>query len=216
MVQEDPIRVAIADDHLVVREGLRFILQANQGLLYVGEATNGVEALQLAIDATPHVFLMDLRMPDLDGIQTIERLRREHPTIAVIILTTYDEDDLMLRGLQAGAQGYLLKDASRDTLFHAIRTAARGEMFLQPQQVARMLGLNTCHISSPPEEQLTKREIEVLSCVARGERNKEIGRHLGITERTVKAHLASLYLKLKVDSRTAAVAEALKLGIIAP
>ncbi|HQI86998.1 MAG TPA: response regulator transcription factor, partial [Anaerolineae bacterium] len=135
----DPIRVLIADDHLIVREGLRLILETAEGMELVGEATDGAEAVRLASQLQPDVVLMDLRMPGMDGLTAIERLRDTHPHIAVVILTTYNEDDLMVRGLRAGARGFLLKDTDRETLFHAIRAAARGEMLLKPEIVARVL-----------------------------------------------------------------------------
>jgi len=206
------IRVLIADDHLIIREGLRLILETADGIELVGEATDGAEAVRLARELSPDVILMDLRMPNMDGLTAIERLRSEQPQVAVVILTTYNEDDLMLRGLRAGARGYLLKDTDRETLFNTIRAAARGETLLKPEIMARLL--------SQPETRphgdldLTDRELEVLAAVARGERSKEIAARLGITERTVKAHLASIYNKLGVDSRAAAVAVASQRGLL--
>jgi NarL family two-component system response regulator YdfI len=206
------IRVLIADDHLIIREGLRLILETADGIELVGEATDGVEAVRLAKELQPDVILMDLRMPNMDGLTAIERLRFEQPQVAVVILTTYNEDDLMLRGLRAGARGYLLKDTDRETLFNTIRAAARGETLLKPEIMARLL--------SQPETRphgdldLTDRELEVLAAVARGERSKEIAARLGITERTVKAHLASIYNKFGVDSRAAAIAVASQRGLL--
>ena len=206
------IRVLIADDHLIVREGLRLILETAEGIELVGEATDGAEAVRLAKELQPGVILMDLRMPNMDGLTAIERLHSEQPQVAVVILTTYNEDDLMLRGLRAGARGYLLKDTDRETLFNTIRAAARGETLLKPEVMARLL--------SQPETRphgdsdLTDRELEVLAAVARGERSKEIAARLGITERTVKAHLASIYNKFGVDSRAAAIAVASQRGLL--
>ena len=207
----DPIRVLIADDHLIVREGLRLILETAEGMELVGEAADGAEAVRLAIQLQPDVVLMDLRIPGMDGLTAIERLRETHPQVAVVILTTYNEDDLMVRGLKAGARGYLLKDTGRETLFHAIRAAARGEMLLNPEIVAKVLA----HAAAPEpatDLELTDREREVLDAVAQGERSKEIAARLHITERTVKAHLTNIYNKLGVDSRAAAVAEAIQRG----
>ena len=207
----DPIRVLIADDHLIVREGLRLILETAEGMELVGEAVDGAEAVRLASQLQPDVVLMDLRMPGMDGLMAIERLRETHPQVAVVILTTYNEDDLMVRGLKAGARGYLLKDTGRETLFHAIRAAARGEMLLNPEIVAKVLA----HAAAPEpvaDLELTDREREVLDAVAQGERSKEIAARLHITERTVKAHLTNIYNKLGVDSRAAAVAEAIQRG----
>lgn len=207
----DPIRVLIADDHLIVREGLRLILETVEDMTVVGEAADGAEAVRLASVLQPDVVLMDLRMPGMDGLTAIERLQATHPHIAVVILTTYNEDELMVRGLQAGARGYLLKDTDRETLFHAIRAAARGEMLLKPEIVAKVLA-RTAAPAPATDLELTDREREVLEAVARGERSKEIATRLHITERTVKAHLTSIYNKLGVDSRAAAVTEALRRG----
>jgi len=212
------LRLVIADDHLIVREGLRLILETEPGFELIGEASDGAEAIQLATELQPDVILMDLRMPRLDGLTAIERLGKEQPHIAIVILTTFNEDDLMRQGLQAGARGYLLKDTDRITLFNTIRAAARGETLLQPEIVARLLAPSRNQPGTLAQEtniDLTDRELEVLTAVARGERNKEIAYRLGITERTVKAHLTSIYNKLGVDSRAAAVSEAMKLGILA-
>ena len=158
---------------------------------------------------------MDLRMPGMDGLTAIELLRTQQPGIAVVILTTFNEDDLMMRGLRLGAKGYLLKDTDRETLFNTIRAASRGETLLRPEIMARVLarGNATGHAASTPLE-LTERELEVLRGVAQGERSKEIAFRLGITERTVKAHLASIYNRLGVDSRAAAIAVASQKGLL--
>ena len=206
-----PIRVLVADDHLIIRQGLRLILETADDLELVGEASDGAEAVEKAAGLHPDVVLMDLRMPGMDGLSAIERLSSEQPQVAVVILTTFNEDELMTRGLRAGAKGYLLKDTDRETLFNTIRAAARGQTLLQPEIIARLLKLQQAP-SHPPVRSgadlgpsLTERELEVLAEVARGERSKEIALHLGITERTVKAHLDSIYNKLGVDSRAAAV-----------
>ena len=223
-----PIRVVVVDDHLVVREGLRLMLEvAGKGrFALVGDAADGATALRLVEETQPDVVLMDLRMPGMDGLETIEQLRTRWPHIAVVILTTYNEDDLMLRGLRAGACGYLLKDTNRETMFHAIETAARGETLLQPDIMARLLSYTAptsspaCAVSSSlavtPSEHvgLTEREREILAGVARGERSKEIARRLGITTRTVATHLTSIFNKLNVDSRASAVAMAMERGLL--
>jgi NarL family two-component system response regulator YdfI len=214
------IQVLIADDHLIVRQGLRLILETAEDIELLGEAGDGAEAVRLAAELQPQVILMDLRMPVMDGLTAIERLHAEQPHIAVVILTTFNEDDLMLRGLRAGAKGFLLKDTDREALFHAIRAAARGETLLKPEIMLRLLSMS--QPAAPTRETpaagfgpaLTDREYEVLVAVARGERSKEIAAHLGITERTVKAHLDSIYNKLGVDSRAAAVSVALQRGLI--
>ena len=217
---ENVLRVLVADDHLIIRQGLRLILETVDDLVLVGEAADGAEAVRLAASLHPDVVLMDLRMPGMDGLTAIEHLHAEQPEVAVVILTTFNEDELMMRGLRAGAKGFLLKDTDRETLFNAIRAAARGETLLKPDVMARLLAM-----SHPPASQsergrtapegeaginLTEREKEVLEGVARGDRSKEIALHLGITERTVKAHLDSIFNKLGVDSRAAAVSTALQ------
>lgn len=209
------IRILIADDHLIIREGLRLILETEDGFELVGEASDGAEALRLAAAVQPDVILMDLRMPGMDGLTAIEHLRVEQPHVAVVILTTFNEDELMRRGLRAGARGYLLKDTDRQTLFNNIRAAARGETLLKPEIMVRLLTQTGSHAAapaSPTGPELTEREREVLAAVGHGERSKEIALRLGITERTVKAHLASIYSKLGVDSRAAAIATAARRG----
>ena len=217
-VQNGPIRVLITDDHLIVRQGLRLILKTAADIELVGEATNGEEALQSTAELQPHIVLMDLRMPVMDGLTAIEQLGQLHPQVAVIILTTYNEDEMMLRGLKLGARGYLLKDTDRETLLNTIRAAARGESLFNPDVVQRALSVQATSPSSrqtlPSSDsiQLTPRELEVLQAAATGERNKEIALRLHISSRTVKAHLTSVYNKLGVDSRAAAIANAAKKG----
>ncbi len=218
------IRVLVVDDHLMVRKGLRLMLEeASEEIELVGDASDGHVAVALVEQRQPDVVLMDIRMPGLDGIAALKRIRTTWPQVAVIILTTYDEDDLLIRGLRAGACGYLLKDTSLDTLLHVIHTAASGEMVLQPDIMARVLSHTTlteptsthaAHESATYGE-LSKREREVLAGVARGERSKEIAARLGITERTVRAYLTNIYIKLNVDSRSSAVAVAVERGLLA-
>ncbi len=211
------IRILIADDHLIIRQGLRLILETEDDFEITGEACDGAEAVRLCAELHPEVVLMDLRMPGMDGLTAIEKLRASHPEIAVVILTTYNEDDLMLRGLQAGARGYLLKDTDRESLFITIRAAARGETLLKPEIMTRVLSrakLGTPRQDNSPALELTEREREVLAAAAKGERSKEIAVQLGITERTVKAHLASIYSKWGVDSRAAAIAVAAQKGLL--
>jgi len=208
------IKILIADDHLLIRQGLRLVLDTEPDLELIGEASDGDEALSLCKKLKPDVVLMDLRMPNMDGLTAIEKLRIEQPEIAVVILTTFNEDDLMFRGLQAGARGYLLKDTDRSTLFDTIRAAARGETLLKPEIMARVLSQKNTKVESNESFNLTERELEVLASVARGERSKEVASHLGISERTVKAHLANIYEKLGVDSRAAAIAVAAQKGLL--
>jgi NarL family two-component system response regulator YdfI len=160
---------------------------------------------------------MDLRMPELDGLSAIREIRGTHPEIAIIVLTTYDEDDFMIQGLQAGIRGYLLKDSGLEKVLQSIHAAARGEMLIQPEMMERVFSYQGGRSSTPQPEgeiTLTERERAVLTGVARGERNKEIAVHLGITRRTVESYLTNIYTKLGVDSRAAAVAIALEKGLL--
>jgi len=211
------LKILVADDHLIIRQGLRLIIETESDFELVGEASDGAEALRLCADLHPDVVLMDLRMPGMDGLTAIEKLHVLQPEIAVVILTTFNEDDLMLRGLRAGARGYLLKDTGRVALFDTIRAAARGETLLNPDVMARVLsraGQETAPSQAASGVDLTEREHEVLLAVAAGERSKEIAARLGISERTVKAYLASIYNKLGVDSRAAAIAVAAQKGLL--
>jgi NarL family two-component system response regulator YdfI len=211
------IRVMITDDHLIIREGLRLILETADDIEVVGEAVDGAECLELVLKLNPQVILMDLQMPRMDGITAITHLRKDFPEIAIVILTTYNEDDLMIKGLQSGARGYLLKDSSRESLLDAIHAAAKGETLLKPEILARVLTPQSAPkpASTPKTDStLTERELEVLQLAAKGERNKEMAYKLGITERTVKAHLQSIYQKYGVDSRAAAVAVAAQKGLL--
>src|SRR5215472_7843518 len=189
------IRVVVADDHPVVREGLRMMLEEMaEGFEVVGEARDGETAVRVAGESQPDVVLMDLRMPGMGGLEAIEQIRQRWPQIAVLILTTYNEDDLMIRGLQAGAAGYLLKDCSSETVLRAIRTVARGELLAQPEVMARILSHAAAHVDSSAipaeptsESVLTERELEILVAVAQGKRGKEIAAQLHIADRTVRA-----------------------------
>ena len=208
----------IADDHLIVREGLRLLLETATDVVLVGEACNGAEAVEAARREHPDVVLMDLSMPILDGIEAIAAIRAEGTGAAIVILTTYADEQLIRRGLRAGALAYLLKDTDRATLLDTIRAAARGEALLKPEVLARLVSpeesARKTASTEPSGVELTEREREVLAAAARGERSKEIADRLAITERTVKAHLTNLYNKLGVDSRAAAVAVAARLGLL--
>ena len=216
------IRVVIADDHPVVRKGLCMTLEEfAEEIELVGEAADGAAAVQVVEEVQPDVVLMDIRMPGMDGLEALERIRASAPRIAVVILTTYNEDAFLLRGLQAGACGYLLKDCPLETLLHAIRAAARGETLLLPEMVARLLKAQAGAAASPlaatraaNKPRLTERELEILAAVARGERSKEIAARLGLTRRTIETYLTAIYQKLEVDSRAAAVAVALEQGLL--
>lgn len=206
----DCIRLIIADDHPVVRSGLQGMLASQDDFEVVGEASTGAEAVDLAKRLRPNVVLMDLAMPELDGVSATTQIRAEQPDTHILVLTTYDSDADIMRAIEAGATGYLLKDAPREELFRAIRGAARNEAVLAPAVANRLMG----RMRAPAEEKLSPREIEVLESVAEGASNKEIGRQLHISEATVKYHLIHTFAKLGVDDRTAAVTTALSRGII--
>ncbi len=204
------IRVLIADDHPVVRAGLQGMLSSQPDFELVGEASTGVEAVALAAQFRPDVVLMDLRMAELDGAAATAQIRAQHPKTAVLVLTTYESNADILRAIEAGATGYLLKDTPRDELFAAIHTVAQGKAVLAPAVATRLLRQR----QMPAEEALSVRELEVLTQVARGASNKEIARTLHLSEATVKSHLIHLFGKLGVADRTAAVTVALERGLL--
>ncbi|MCS7068005.1 MAG: response regulator transcription factor [Meiothermus sp.] len=204
------IRILLVDDHPVVRAGLSGLLSSQPDFEVVGEASNGLEALDLLEKQSLDVVLMDLRMPQMDGVSAIRQIRAKFPKVQVLVLTTYDTDSEIVRAVEAGATGYLLKDVPREELFRAVRLCARGEAVLSPPVAARLLGRMRGHA----EEYLSVRELEVLSLVAKGFSNKEIARKLKISEATVKTHLLHAFGKLGVDDRTAAVTVALERGIL--
>ena len=206
----DSIRLLIADDHPIVRAGMQGMLANQADFEVVGEAATGTEAVALAAKLRPDVVLMDLRMPEMDGVTAIIRIRAEQPDVHVLVLTTYDSDSDILRAVEAGATGYMLKDAPREEIFHAVRSAAQGKAVLAPAVAARLMG----RMRAPGEEALSFREIEVLTLVARGVGNQEAAYQLHISEATVKSHLVRIYGKLGVADRAAAVAVALNRGIL--
>jgi DNA-binding NarL/FixJ family response regulator len=202
------IRILLVDDHPVVREGLRGMLGAEDDFDVVAEAGSAAEAVAAVRAHEPDVVLMDLRMPGGDGVEATARVLVQRPSTRVVVLTTYETDADILRAVEAGAAGYLLKDASRADLAQAVRAAARGETVLAPSVAAKLVS----RMRSPVE--LSRREIEVLRLVARGRTNAEIGRELLISEATVKTHLLRTFGKLSVSDRTAAVTTALERGIL--
>jgi len=204
------ITVMLVDDHPVVLEGLRGMLEAEPDLSVIGEAGSGAEALALARVHRPDVILMDLRMPGADGVWATSRILAESDHSKVVVLTTYETDADILRAVEAGAAGYLLKDASRAELAGAIRAAARGETVLAPSVASRLVK----RVRSPAAPSLSARELEVLSLVAKGKTNAEIGVALSISEATVKTHLLRAFGKLEVSDRTAAVTTAMALGLL--
>ena len=205
------VRILIADDHPVVRDGLRGMLAGEADFEVVGEAATGAEAVRLAERERPDVVLMDLQMPELDGAGATAQIAARFPATRVLVLTTYDTDGDILRAVEAGATGYLLKDTPAERLFPAIRSAARGETVLTPTVATRLVS----RMRAPAEEALTGREVEVLELVARGSSNADVAAALFISEATVKTHLLHIFAKLGVDDRTAAVVEAIERGIIA-
>jgi DNA-binding NarL/FixJ family response regulator len=204
------IRILVVDDHPVVRSGLTGMLDVEDDLEVIGEAADGEEAVARVAALLPDVVLMDLRMPRLDGAGATERIVASHPSVRVLVLTTYSTDTDILRAVEAGATGYLLKDTPRTQLLDAVRAASRGETVLAPPVAARLVS----RMRAPVAESLTPREVEVLAAVARGLSNGEIGRALFIGEATVKTHLLRVFAKLGVDDRTRAVTVAMEQGIL--
>jgi len=204
------IRVLIVDDHPVVRDGLRGVLEADPEFEVVGEAGDGAEALA-RVAATPvDVVLTDLRMPRMGGVQMIQALATQAPGVHVLVLTTYDTDSDVLAAIEAGATGYLLKDAPREDLLRAVRSAHRGESVLSPTVAGRLMG----NIRKPAQAALSDRELNVLKLIADGATNKDAARRLFISEATIKTHLLHVYDKLGVRDRAAAVSEAHKRGLL--
>jgi len=205
-----PIRLLVVDDHPVVRDGLCSMFDRDPEFDVLGEAGDGAEAVRLAQELRPDVILMDLRMPGMDGVTAITELAAKGVTARVLVLTTYDTDSHVLPAIEAGATGYLLKDAPRADLLRAVRAAAHGEAVLSPAVTARLMS----RVRSPAAGPLSQRELEVLELVAAGTTNREAAARLFITEATVKTHLLNIYAKLGVGDRAAAVAEAFNLGLL--
>ena len=210
-----PIKIVIADDHPIVREGLATVLGMEEDLEVVGEATNGVEAVSLARDLRPDVILMDLQMPEMDGVQAIREIKAQSPEIGIIILTTFDTDEYIFTGIEAGARGYLLKDSPPAQVLEAIRAVHRGDSLIQPSVATRVLDrvVQLAH-GAAPEQVLSARETEVLQLISTGAANREIAAQLLIGESTVKTHVIHILNKLGVKGRTEAAVEAARRGII--
>ncbi len=204
-----PIRLVIADDHPVVRDGLSGMFASDPGFEVLGEAADGAEAIRLAQALRPDVILMDLRMPGMDGVTAITELARLGSAARVLVLTTYDTDTYVLPAIEAGATGYLLKDAPRAELLRAVRAAAGGQAVLSPSVATRLMS----RVRTPTPGPLSQRELEVLELVAAGTTNREAAARLFISEATVKTHLLNIYAKLGVGDRAAAVAEAFNRGL---
>lgn len=204
------IRVVLVDDHPLVRTGIAGMLANTEDIEIVGEAANGMEAIRVLAETRPDVILLDLRMPEMDGPELIKHLRSEGNDIGILVLTTYDTDADILRATEAGANGYLLKDTSRDELIGAIRATHAGDGWLTPTVAAQLLRT----VRQGELEQLSSREQQVLQHVAKGKSNKEIASELHVSQATVKTHLLHIFRKLDVNDRTAAVTVAMERGII--
>jgi DNA-binding NarL/FixJ family response regulator len=204
------VRVLIVDDHPVVRTGLRGMLEGQPNLEVVGEAGDGEEAVKLTERLSPNVVLMDLSMPGMGGVAATAKIKERRPDAHVLVLTTYDSSADILRAIEAGATGYLLKDAPREELFRAVQAAAQGKPLLAPEVAAHLME----RVRWPSEEVLSGREIEVLELVAQGKSNREISGELWISEATVKSHLLHIYDKLGATDRASAIATAMKRGIL--
>lgn len=209
MSDEPTIRIVVVDDHPVVRDGLVGMLSGQSDMTVVAQAADGRDALLQVQRHEPDLVLMDLRMPNMDGVEAITELQRRGHRAKVLVLTTYDRDDDIVPAIEAGATGYLLKDTPRDDLFRAVRAASRGEPALTPSVASRLMG----HVRETPRT-LSPREVEVLKLAARGRTNREIGKAIHVSEATVKTHLLRAYDKLDVSDRTAAVVTALERGLL--
>jgi DNA-binding NarL/FixJ family response regulator len=211
----NPIRILVADDHPVVRDGLVAILSTQPDFEVVGEAETGLQVIQQVATVKPDVLLLDLEMPGLDGLQTLEQLREANAAVRAIVFTAFDTDERILGAVQAGAQGYLLKGAPREELFNAVRVVHAGGSLLQPVVASKLLRqVSHRHANEAQLESLTPREMEVLDLLAQGFQNKEIAAKLVISERTVKFHVSSIMGKLEAGNRTEAVTIAAQQGLI--
>ncbi|MEC0281287.1 response regulator transcription factor [Terribacillus saccharophilus] len=207
-------KVLIADDHVVVREGLKLLIETNENYKTIGEAGHGAEAIQLVNDLEPDIILMDLYMPVMSGMEAIRKLSVTHPKLPIIILTTYNEDQLLAEGFALGAKGYLLKDTSLQSLFHSMDAAMNGETLIGEDMMKRIRDYQEKRQHIKEKVQLSRMEIIILQAVARGTTSKDIAFDIGVSERTVKSRLTAIFNKLGVDSRTEAVAVAIESGMI--
>ena len=212
----DKIKVIIADDHILFREGTRNIIEQEQDIEVVGEASDGEEAIEMATKLHPHVVLMDIAMPKVNGIEATRQIKARHSAIAILILTAYDNDQYILALLEAGAAGYLLKNVSGKELVNAIRAVHAGEPVLHPAIARKVLNHFVTSAQEPARtaqpENISEREMEILKLAAKGMSNQEIASALFLSRRTVQAHLASIFRKMDVGSRTEAILQALRRG----
>jgi NarL family two-component system response regulator LiaR len=210
----DRIGVLIVDDHAVVRQGLRTLLELQEGIEVVGEAANGLESVEQTRQLLPDVVLMDLMMPEMDGIEATRRIRSLSPSTKVIILTSFAEDDKVFPSIKAGALGYLLKNVSPADLIKAVQAAHRGEAQLDPEIAKKLMAEFSARPSKPASDDLTERELEVLRLVAKGRNNRDIAGDLVISERTVKTHVSNILSKLHLSDRTQAAIYAIRKGLV--
>ncbi|MGD9049839.1 MAG: response regulator transcription factor [Anaerolineae bacterium] len=210
------VNILIVDDHTLFRTGVRRMLEAEEDMRVVGEAATGVEALEQARALMPDVILMDIKMPDLDGVQAARTLHREMPHVGIIFVTMFEDDEFIFKGLQAGGRGYILKDADPDTMLRAIRAVAHGESLLGStvaQKVMRQFSALPGK-QAPLVDDLTPRELEVLKLIAEGRSNSEIAKELVISEKTVKNHINNIFSKLHVYDRSQAMLYAIRKGLV--
>jgi DNA-binding NarL/FixJ family response regulator len=217
MGETQTIRVVLADDHAVVRKGIHDFLEEAGDIQVVAEATTGTEAVAVTLEQQPDVTVLDIQMPEMSGVEAARQIKAQAPDVQVLVLTAYDDDPYIFAMLQAGASGYVLKNASSEELVRAVRAVARGESALDPTVTAKVM--SQLAGGKPPGAQavvegLTQRELDVLRLAAKGQTNRAIGRELGISDRTVQGHLANIFGKLGVSTRTEAVLLALKQGWI--
>ena len=214
MTDRSPIRILIADDHAMVREGIRSFLQVNPDMEVVGEAADGVEAVEQALTLQPDIILLDIMMPRLDGIGAIKQLKEEGCPARILVITSFAEDDQVFPAIKAGALGYILKDSTPQELIQAVRDVNRGEPCLDSSVARKLLGELSREPDLPPtEDPLTERELEVLKLIAQGHSNREIGEQLYLTEGTVSKHASNILHKLHLANRTQAALYALRKGI---
>lgn len=214
--EKAPTRILIVDDHTMVRDGLSSMLQRQPDFEVVGEASNGKEGVEQAERLRPDLILMDLRMPEMDGVEAMRKIRIHQPEVDFLVLTTFDTDEYIFDAVEVGAKGFLLKDTSRDELFNAVRTISNGNSYFQPDIASRLadqfavLRKSGGHVT----DALSEREREVLNLIAQGKANKEVASELSLSESTVKSHVSNIFSKLGVNDRTGAVTTAIQKGII--
>jgi len=216
----DKISILIVDDHTLFRKGVRKMLEAEEDMAIVGEAATGREALEMVRTLMPDVVLMDIKMPEMDGVEAARTLHREMPHLGILFCTMFKDDEMVFAGLKAGGRGYILKDADPETMLRAIRAVANGESLLSPaiaqkvlQQFAALPGEEPAG-RDPFCDKLTERERQVLTCIGKGQSNKEIAAQLSLSEKTVKNHIANIFSKLHVCDRTQAVLYAIRKGLV--